>query len=98
MMCTRTLAFISIILFSQWSFAASFLAQGRLFATVTHGSAKELNTEMTAQGLKEFGKLGKLGVEITYAFSAFEIGFSYAKRNMENDETVSTDATSYKAL
>lgn len=96
----RTEALILFVLtaFCHSSFAGEFMAQGRIFGGNTTAAPTELNNEMTAQGLKTYGTLGKIGAEITYtAFKSVEVGFSYTKRGVLVEENPENPATAYDA-
>ncbi len=84
-----------ILFFAPSSFGAEFTAQARLFITNTTADIDQLNQEVTGEGIKEFGKLERYGVEITYPWKPFEIGLSYSRRGMVKDETTSNPATDY---
>ena len=78
--------------------AAQFPAKARLFVGVTTVDPEDVNEEMTAQGLKEFENVSKLGVEITYAAAKFfDVGLNYTHRQMDRDELNSTPSTDWNA-
>ena len=90
---------VAVLLLSNLAHAQdSFPAQARLFAGLTWANHETLNQEMRSNGLKEFGPLGKVGVEITYALTSFlDIGISYSWCNLEFDETELVSSTNYAA-
>lgn len=91
------LALLIFILSSSAQAAGDFPAKARLFAGNTWAENETLNQEMQTQGLKEFGVLGKFGVEITFEWNFLEVGLAYMKRGIENDETISETSTLYTA-
>jgi hypothetical protein len=88
----------ALILWSDVSLAIEFPANARLFIGVSNADPANLNQEMKAQGLQEFSKIPKFGVEIAYPLLQFlEVGLSYTKRWMQKDETDSNLLTNYQA-
>ncbi len=83
---------------SWGALATEFPVQARLFAGATAIKPEALNTEMTAQGLKNMETLTQVGVEITYpALPYVNLGFRYSRRLATQDETNSDAATEYLA-
>jgi hypothetical protein len=74
------------------------LGQGRLFLGSTKTSPSELNTELTAQGLKNVDLNNQFGIEITFpTFQYLRLGLRYTHHLISQDETVSDPTTDYKA-
>jgi hypothetical protein len=81
------------------SFAATDVkGQGRLFLGSTSIKPDNLNTELTAQGLKNMELLNQFGVEITLPVVKYlDAGFRYTKRIASEEENPANSTTNYKA-
>ena len=73
------------------------MGQARLFLGSTQIKPTKLNTELTAQGLKNADLNNKFGVEITFPFSSqFNGGIRYSKHLISHDESNGSSATDYR--
>lgn len=89
-------AVILLLLFTQTSFGAEKMGQARLFFGSTQVKPKSLNTELTAQGIKNVDLNNQAGVEITFPTAdKLNLGLRYTKRLISQDDSVAT--TDYKA-
>ncbi len=89
--------FFCLIYFSFDSFAESKMGKARLFLGSTQTKPEELNTDLTAQSLKEATLNNSFGVEITFPFSdRFNAGLRYAKRVISQDEVNGSSVTDYR--
>lgn len=89
--------FISFVSFSFSSFGESKMGKARLFLGSTQIKPEELNTDLTAQSLKEASLNNAFGVEITFPFSdRFNGGLRYAKRIISQDELDGSALTDYR--
>jgi hypothetical protein len=76
--------------------AESFPVTARLFIGQTGISPDNLNTEMTAQSIKNFKDVNQMGIEATYSqFKHFEFGFRYTKHYAKNEEEPANPATDF---
>lgn len=94
------LAVLSILLFTVCDFALAkdIPVQARLFAGSTSVDPQNLNSELTAQGLKKMNSITQFGVEVSYpALKFFDVGIRYNKRIALQDELVAASSTEYKA-
>lgn len=93
--------FFVLTIFLSFEFAnaaETFPAQARLFIGSTHVDPSNLNTEMSAQGIKKFDNVAKFGVEITYSLIRYlDIGFNYTKHYQRNLEMTPTAGQDYGA-
>jgi hypothetical protein len=93
----KKLVFISILCLSQLAFSEERLGQARLFLGLTKATPTELNTELTAQGLKNVDSNAQAGLEITFPVIPYvNLGLRYTKRWASEDEQTST-TNAYKA-
>ena len=78
----RTLIIVSILFFYNYAaYGEERMGQARLFLGSTQIAPTELNTELTAQGLKKTDLNNLFGMEITFPFSdKLNSGLRYAKR------------------
>jgi len=77
--------------------AAEFPVTARLFISNVSVEPEDLNTELTAQSLKEIDKLNHFGAEATYSFFRFfEGGFRYVMRQALVKEVVDNPVTNYR--
>jgi hypothetical protein len=68
----------------------------RLFAGLTKVSPGNLNTEMTAQGLKNIKDITQFGIEATVTpFRYLDFGLRYTKRYVNNEESPADPLTAY---
>jgi len=81
------------------AFAADMgMGQGRLFLGSTKTAPTELNTELTAQGIKNVDLNNSFGVEITFpTFQYLQLGLRYTHHLIGQDETNADPSTDYKA-
>ena len=89
-----------IIVFASCNFvnAADEKGQARLFIGSTKFDSTELNTELTAQGIKNMDMINQYGVEITFpTFNYLNLGLRYTKHNMLQDELTSNSTTNFEA-
>lgn len=87
----------TLIVSTQTVGAAERLGQARLFLGSTQIDPKELNTELTTQGLKNVDLNNKFGVEITFPVMAYlNLGLRYSKHLISQDEASSNSSTDYK--
>jgi len=87
----KKLIFISVLCVGQCAFSEERLGQARLFLGLTKTTPTELNTELTAQGLKNVESNGQGGLEITFpTFSYLNLGLRYTKRWTSQEEQSST--------
>ena len=92
------LSTILLTIFTQFAFAADEKGQARLFIGSTKFDSQELNTELTAQGIKNMDMINQYGVEITFpTFNYLNLGLRYTKHNMLQDELTSSSATNFEA-
>lgn len=83
---------------AQSVLAKSDMGQGRLFLGSTQADPKELNTELTAQGIKNVELNNKFGIEITFpTFEYLNLGLRYTYNLISNDETTADPNTDYLA-
>lgn len=79
--------------------AETFPAQARLFIGSTKANPSNLNSEMSAQGIKKFDNITKFGVEITYSLIKYlDVGINYTKHYQKNLEVTPTVGQNYSAL
>ncbi len=91
------LIFISLNIFSHTAISEERVGQARLFLGSTLIQPTELNTELTAQGLKKADLNNKFGIEITFPLSnRFSGGLRYSKHLISQDEINSNSSTDYK--
>ena len=91
------LTFISLNIFSQIALSEDRMGQARLFLGSTQIQPTELNTELTAQGLKKADLNNKFGIEITFSLSdKLSGGLRYSKHLISLDEINSNSSTDYK--
>jgi hypothetical protein len=90
---------VIILLLGQGSRAADMgLGQGRLFLGTTWTKPSELNTELTAQGLKNIESNPHFGIEITFpTFQYLNLGLRYSHYTLSQGESSSGSGTDYKA-
>lgn len=87
-----------LILSTSSVFAKNDMGQGRLFLGSTQADPKELNTELTAQGIKNVELNNKFGVEITFpTFTYLNLGLRYSYNLISNDENPADPNTDYLA-
>lgn len=80
------------------AFAAGDLGQARLFLGSTQTKPTELNTELTAQGLKNVTLNNTFGVEITFPTMQYlQLGLRYSHHLIGQDEDPADANTDYKA-
>ena len=93
----RQIILIFSVLFAIQIFAAEKQGQARLFLGSTSVEPKQLNTELTAQSLKNVDLNNQAGVEITFPVaSALNVGLRYSKRLISQDEKPANSNTDYK--
>lgn len=84
--------------FSHVAFAKSELGQGRLFLGGTQTKPQEVNTELTAQNLKNIELNNQFGVEITFpTFEYLNLGLRYTHHLISQDEKPEDPNTDYTA-
>lgn len=91
---------ISICLFTNQTFAAGgvFPVKARLFAGILSADPSDVNTEQSAQGLKEVDDISALGAEAVFSFAKlFDGGFRYTKRYIKSEEEPANAATDYSS-
>lgn len=90
---------VMFLLFGQVAMAADLgLGEGRLFLGTTQVSPSELNTELTAQGIKTVDLNTQFGVEITFpTFRYLNLGLRYTHHMISRDEATSSTGTDDKA-
>lgn len=95
----KKIIFILTVLLSEYAFSESErMGQARLFLGSTQTSPSELNTELTAQGLKNVELNNQFGLEITFPLLAyFNGGLRYSKMVIGLDEKTSDTSTQYEA-
>lgn len=94
----RSYFFLIAIILTQSVFAADDKGQARLFIGSTKFESAELNTELTAQGLKNMDMINQYGVEITFPIMNYlNLGLRYTKHNMLQDELTSNSTTNFEA-
>ena len=92
----KVLSLAIVILFSNLSFAAPPIS-GRVFIGASDGDLTNVNNELQALGLEEFGSIPMYGAEITYAvLPVLEVGLNYVKKQNIR-ETSGGAGTDYKA-
>jgi len=85
-----------ILLFGSYLQAGERTGQARLFLGSAQVSPTQLNTEMTAQGLKQVDLNNKFGLEITFPLNdVISYGLRYNVRIISQDEATSNSATDY---
>ncbi|WP_413587095.1 hypothetical protein [Bdellovibrio sp. HCB274] len=86
-----------LLLTSSSAFAADLgLGQGRLFLGSAQVNPTELNTELTAQGIKNVDLNNQFGIEITFpTFEYLQLGLRYSHHLISQD--ASSSANDYKA-
>lgn len=90
------LPILIIALNAQTVLAADRMGQARLFLGSTQVSPSELNTEMTAQGIKNVNLNNQFGVEITFPIkNYFNAGLRYSRRIISQDEETNGSNTDY---
>ena len=93
----RNLSLSFLFLFGLQSIAAEKQGQARLFLGSTQVTPKQLNTELTAQSLKNVDLNNQAGVEITFPVaSILNVGLRYSKRLISQDEKPTNANTDYK--
>lgn len=91
-----------LISFLLFMFCASFvradqMGQGRLYLGGTTVNPTDLNSQLTAQSIKEVKLVNQYGVEITFpTFDVLQAGLRYSKHMVSLDEQPSSGATDYK--
>ena len=92
------LGFVLIISASVTYAGDMGLGQGRLFLGSTTTDPKELNTELTTQGIKNVKLNNHFGIEITFpTFQYLQLGLRYTYNLISQDEDPSNSATDYTA-
>ena len=93
----KLIPIVSLIIFSTCkAVAAEKAGQARLFFGSTQVKPSNLNTELTAQGIKNVDLNNQAGVEITFPTNDYlNLGLRYTKRLISQDDSVTT--TDYKA-
>ncbi|WP_413578136.1 hypothetical protein ACLVWU_06295 [Bdellovibrio sp. HCB290] len=88
---------VGLLLTSSSAFSADLgLGQGRLFLGSAQVSPSELNTELTAQGIKNVDLNNQFGIEITFpTFEYLQLGLRYSHHLLSQD--ASTSGNDYKA-
>lgn len=91
------LLLVGVVCLSQNVFSAERMGQARLFLGSTQTKPSELNTELTAQGLKKVELNNQYGVEITFPVMTYlNVGLRYSKRLISQDEETDGGSTDYK--
>lgn len=89
---------ILIFISAQTAMAKGDVGQGRLFLGSTQTDPTEVNTELTAQNLKNVESGNQFGIEITFpTFQYLNLGLRYTRHYVHQDELASDPATDYKA-
>lgn len=74
------------------------MGQGRLFLGSTTANPSEVNTELTAQGLKNIETVNQAGIEITFpTFKYLHLGLRYTRHFVSQDELASDPTTDFRA-
>ncbi|AZZ36081.1 hypothetical protein CIK05_04500 [Bdellovibrio sp. qaytius] len=96
-MVLRNLLIVLVMLSGQFAFSSDRMGQARLFFGSTTASPSELNTELTAQGLKNVDLNNQAGLEITFPVMTYlNFGMRYTKRLISQDEVANAASTDYK--
>lgn len=91
-------SFIIVFMFSELVLSSDRIGQARLFLGSTQTSPSELNTELSAQGLKTVDLNNQFGLEITFPVVTYiNAGLRYSKHLIGRDELTSTSTTDYQA-
>ena len=93
---TELLILFTLSFFAYTASGAERMGQARLFLGSAQIKPTELNTELSAQGLKNADLNNQFGVEITFPFSDnLNGGLRYAKHLISQDEANGSSATDY---
>jgi hypothetical protein len=92
-------AFLIIFFLGQSSMAADLgLGQGRLFFGTVRPDPTELNTELTAQGIKTVDSFNHFGIEITFpTFQYLNLGLRYTRSSISQGEVTPNASTGNSA-
>jgi hypothetical protein len=93
--------FVSVffVMITQSAIAGSDMGmgQGRLFFGAAKADPKDVNTELTAQGIKNIDTSNQYGIEITFPiFQYLQLGLRYSHHYISEGEVTST-ANDYRA-
>ncbi|MGE4133572.1 MAG: hypothetical protein AB7F86_18190 [Bdellovibrionales bacterium] len=78
--------------------ATEFPVTARLFVGAVSTDPKDVNTEMKAESLKEFGTITQFGAEATYPLAKLiDVGFRYTLRTSKVTENPDDSITDYYA-
>lgn len=93
----RFLLIVTLACSTPAAFSAERMGQARLFVGTTKTSPSEVNTELTAQGLKKIDLNNQYGVEVTFPVATYlNVGLRYSKRLISQDEESNGADTDYK--
>ncbi len=89
---------LTLLCFTQATFAESSTGQGRLFVGSTKVDPKNLNAELEAENLKSLDAITQYGVEITFPVTSFlNTGLRYTKKATFADEKDSSSSTNFES-
>jgi hypothetical protein len=85
--------------FGTLAFAKDLPVQARAFIGANTADPENLNTELTAGGLKKLEAVGQIGAEVVFpVFKLLSVGIRYSKRANTVEEISNGGATDYKAV